>query len=222
MTAIKIYPVGSSSNDFNTTVKLQGGSASLTTLATMQNRRNEGPTMRSSFLSVHRSAVAGDQIRSRLLNKLGIVKRTQQESRSRPIEVRKVVPLLEPLKYNHTDEDGEEFSNCDLGSSFSSNGSTKSRRSVVAFDDEVSVVPIPKHQEYSDRIRSRLWCDKQELRTMVAMNTLEYQAEGWHWSTVVEDEGFVHLSNGKRIHPVHFQHLLWSSCFIRPSGFYFG
>ena len=184
--------------------------------------------------ALERSALDGNKIRSRLLSRLGIIQKQEPNAsaaasaRLVPM-MRKVALLSEPLKYKaeddcevEEDDEGADLlkpggGSCSSGSTTSTTGSsTRSRRSVVAFDDEVSVVPIPKHQEYSNRIRSRLWCDRRELRSMAARNTLEYQAEGWHPSTVIEDEGFITMSTGERIHPVHFQRLLCSP-FFSPS-----
>jgi hypothetical protein len=151
-----------------------------------------------------RSTVDGDKIRSRLLSRLGIVQ-AQPPEHKRIAPMRKVAPFSEPLKFKDEEDfrvhgsPGEERS-----------PSPSCRKSVVAFDNEVSVVPIPKHQEYSKRIRSRLWCDKRELSTMAARNFLEYQSEGWNPSQVIEDEGFITMSTGEKIHPVHIQRLLAS------------
>ena len=182
---------------------------------------------------LRRSTVNGKKIRSRLLNRLGIVEKPDptttsgggsKVSSSRLVPVVRKVPLLsEPLKYdeedNCEDEDdgllkqGSHSCSSDNSGITISSSTTGGRRSVVAFDEEVSVVPIPKHQEYSNRIRSRLWSDKRELRRMAARNTLEYRAEGWNPSTVIEDEGFITMSTGERIHPVHFQRLLCTPFF---------
>ena len=162
-----------------------------------------------------RTTADGNKIRSRLLNTLGIVQQKPGVRKvASPPVMRKVAPVVVPLKYS--DGQGEDLSDSSITSTGSeSTSSPVSRKSMVAFDEEVSVVHIPKHQEYSKRIRSRLWCDKRELRTMAARNTLEYQAEGWNPSTVVEDEGFITTANGERIHPVHLHRLL-SSPFLRP------
>lgn len=151
-----------------------------------------------------RSTVDGNKIRSRLLSRLGIVQQVPPEHK-RIAPMRKVAPFSEPLKFRHDEDVSVHGSPGEEGASAPS-----SRKSVVAFDNEVSVVPIPKHQEYSKRIRSRLWCDKRELSTMAARNFLEYQSEGWTPSQVIEDEGFIIMSTGEKIHPVHIQRLLAS------------
>ncbi|CAB9498868.1 expressed unknown protein [Seminavis robusta] len=165
----------------------------------------------------------GDRVRNRLLTRLGIFQPQPQQQQRRIAPLRKVAPLTEPLKFHDgdiVDDKKEDSSSVDTGSisddqASSPASSTRSRKSVVAFDNEVAVVPIPKHQEYSNRIRSRLWSNKKELRTMAARNTLEYQSEGWNPSTVVEDEGFITTSTGERIHPVHLQRLLASPFMMR-------
>lgn len=168
----------------------------------------------SSCATQRRSSVDdGNKIRSRLLSSLGFVQKRPGVA-ANAIPLRKLSVFSEPLKYDDGDEeDGIK----EGGSSVSSTSSyTRTRRSVVAFDGEVSVVHIPKHEEYSKRIRSKLWCDKRELRNMAARNTLEYQSEGWNPSTVVLDEGFITMSNGEKVHPVHIQRLLCSPYFRRP------
>lgn len=186
---------------------------------TEEYRKSLSPASSSSSLSSgysfsensRRSTVDGNKIRSRLLTRLGIVQQPspgEKKAARPPATMRKVAPFSVPLKY----EEEEEPVKDEDGSSPSSRSSRK--KSVVVFDNQVSVVPIPKHQEYSQRIRSRLWCNKTELRNMAARNTLEYQAEGWHPSTVVEDDQFITTASGDRIHPVHLHRLL-SSPFLR-------
>lgn len=186
----------------------QKGLSPASSVSSTVSSRSSGSSFESRSCSSYssRSTVDGDKIRSRLLTKLGIVQQPQGTSKARPPGMRKVAPFSVPLKYNEASEETD----CEPTSSPSS------RKSVVVFDNEVSVVPIPKHQEYSQRIRKSLWCDRQSMRIMVNRNTLEYQAEGWNPSTVVEDEGFITTATGERIHPVHLHRLLSSPFFRQP------
>ena len=91
----------------------------------------------------------------------------------------------------------------------SSNGpkpKTKQRKAKITFNDDVSVAHIPMRSEYSERVRSRLWSNRYEIHENATRNAIEFQAEGWDWRSVTEDEGmFVCTSSGELIHPVHCQ-----------------
>ena len=158
--------------------------------------------------------------RSRLYARLGIVPLLSSEGKrvnacSRP--VRKIAPFSEPLKYDSSSEQEDELRSPERiskeGTTIIKTKSQKSR--AVAFKKEVSVVLVPNHQQYSDRIRSRLWCGKQELRNMAARNTLEYESEGWRWENVLEDDEFITMASGERVHPVHFRRLFSSPFVVR-------
>jgi len=84
-----------------------------------------------------------------------------------------------------------------------SNRPRKKRKSVSIYKS-VSVVPIPSRNEYSDRVRERIWTTGAEIHANAARNTLEFCSENWQWSKALEDEHmFVHQANGERIHPIH-------------------
>jgi hypothetical protein len=85
-----------------------------------------------------------------------------------------------------------------------STSSKKGRNRLLSFNDEVTVVPIPKKEEYSKRIRGRLWVNAQELQSQVARNTVEFAHEGWDWKKAYEDEHmYVCAVTGEKVHPVH-------------------
>jgi hypothetical protein len=176
----------------------------------------------SSVALIHplRPNVDGNKIRSRLLRQLGIVHSMEGKSAfSRPQNppgLRKVAAFSEPLKYDDRSKD-EELGRSKLGKEGALRSLTQAPKKPqsVAFESNVSVIPIPKRFEYSERIRSRLWCGKRELRAMAARNTIEYRAEGWNWRTVAEDEEFIITTSGERIHPVHLRRLLSSPFLMR-------
>ena len=79
----------------------------------------------------------------------------------------------------------------------------------ISFQDEVEVMPIPTRFEYSDRIKSRIWSNRHELQENAERNALEFAAEGWNWRSVTEDEGmFICSVSGELVHPIHLQHLM--------------
>lgn len=86
---------------------------------------------------------------------------------------------------------------------------TASASNKVGFADIVSVVAIPMRTAYSSRIKARLWSDRSEIHENVRRNTVEFAAEGWNWRNVTEDDGmFVCSVSGALIHPVHCRRFL--------------
>jgi hypothetical protein len=143
----------------------------------------------TSLRSNHPSS-SGLEIRSRLLHRLGVVEKEVELNHPSGVAPRPPIqPFCVPLKYD------------------SNYSAPVSEKSLVAFQEHVSVVPIPMRSEYSERVRSRLWCDRHELHAMAARNTVEFASEGWNWRTVVGDDAMIPIQ-GERIHPVHAKRLM--------------
>ena len=92
--------------------------------------------------------------------------------------------------------------------SLSSGSSPGGRR--LTFNEEVSVCPIPKRNEYSNRIRQHLWFSPNDLARNAERNAIEFASEGFDWRNVIEcDEMYRDIRTNELIHPVHVEsHLL--------------
>ncbi|KAL9186589.1 hypothetical protein ACHAXT_005827 [Thalassiosira profunda] len=73
------------------------------------------------------------------------------------------------------------------------------------FSDDVEVVPIPMRSEYSNRIKERMYSGRVELSENAQRNVVEFEAEGWDATTVLDDENQFYKCplTGELIHPVH-------------------
>ena len=129
------------------------------------------------------------------------------------------VRLTEELKYD-SDEDAEPYPNGaqDAYSRFFGSKQSRSfdskpnkndanfpRRRKLVFSDDVQVVPIPMRSEYSNRIKERMYNGRVELSENAQRNVVEFEAEGWDASTVLDDENQFYKCplTGELIHPVH-------------------
>jgi hypothetical protein len=86
----------------------------------------------------------------------------------------------------------------------SRNNNNKNRRRLVISND-VQVVPIPMRSEYSNRIKERMYSGRVELSENAQRNVVEFEAEGWDATTVLDDEAQFYKCplTGELIHPVH-------------------
>mmetsp|Transcript_8958 Transcript_8958/g.15568 ORF Transcript_8958/g.15568 Transcript_8958/m.15568 type:complete len:309 (-) Transcript_8958:345-1271(-) len=126
------------------------------------------------------------------------------------------VRLKDELKYD-SDEDAEPYPNSysrffggRQQSSASENKPPKNTTNIpqrrrLLFSDEVEVVPIPMRSEYSNRIKERMYSGRVELSENAQRNVVEFEAEGWDATTVLDDENQFYKCplTGELIHPVH-------------------
>ena len=78
------------------------------------------------------------------------------------------------------------------------------RKKSVSFNDNVTVIFIPRRKDYSKGDSSQLWCRAKDLHIMVQRNQIEFAAEGWDCHRVLEeDQMYFCESTREFVHPVH-------------------
>ncbi|KAL7528863.1 hypothetical protein ACHAXR_002677 [Thalassiosira sp. AJA248-18] len=125
------------------------------------------------------------------------------------------VRLQEELKYD-SDDDGESYPNpysrffggrhaSAVDNKPPKNTTNSTRKPRLLFSDDVEVVPIPMRSEYSNRIKERMYSGRVELSENAQRNVVEFEAEGWDATTVLDDENQFYKCplTGELIHPVH-------------------
>ena len=101
-------------------------------------------------------------------------------------------------------EEKPDLDVCSDASDSSASASDDHRR--VAFHDDVTVVLIPRRDEYSDRMRKCLWDSTQISQANIMRNTLEFAAERYEVKKVLEEEDFIRSpETGELVHPIHIE-----------------
>lgn len=110
----------------------------------------------------------------------------------------------EPLKYNP--REALELTPEKRRKKISGDSSQAKPKKRCNFNETVEVVPIPMRNEYSNRVKSRLWSNAMEIHENAARNALEFASEGWDWRNVVEDdEMYICSASGELVHPIHYE-----------------
>ncbi|KAL3934185.1 MAG: hypothetical protein SGBAC_010040 [Bacillariaceae sp.] len=159
------------------------------------------------------------EIRSRLLNKLGIHDSSNVSTQPMTAAQHRRVRILRGMGVGYTmaksPPDGsatrsqvqgvvrsKEPLKSDMKPASSSGMDLVGKKTTIAFQDEVEVLPIPTRHEYSDRIKSRIWSNRYELQENAERNAAEFASEGWNWRNVTEDEGmYICSASGELVHP---------------------
>jgi hypothetical protein len=186
-----------------------GSSSDLDAIESVVATQQQRPT----FRRLHERSDSG-QIRSKLLLKLGIEKGYTGSSGlsnepSRVVQQGQEGAFSIALKgdYGRPDQSLER-SKHPIESLATSPGNENvlqkdTKRGNICFDASVKVHPIPARSDYSKRMRSVMWVSPMEIQQNAARNSLEFAAEDWDVSKVVDDEDMI-VYGGERIHPVHF------------------
>lgn len=166
----------------------------------------------SSVITVNRDE---KEIRSRLLNKLGIHDSANVSTQPMTAAQQRRVRILRGMGVGYTmvksppdgsatrsQVEGVVRSKEPLKSDSSSVKELAGKKTKIAFQDEVEVLPIPTRHEYSDRIKSRIWSNRYELQENAERNAVEFAAEGWDWKKAFSDEEmYICSATGELVHP---------------------
>ena len=163
------------------------------------------------------SLSSGERLRSNLLYKLGVASvpptsdsQTTKKNKKKNPTKKKVSLLGDAVSYRESIKFGDEDPNTEfVFSLFLDEQDTlpvEPTKRSISFNDEVNVVPIPLHTDYSERVRQRLWMGSSEIYTNAQRNTIEFAYESCNWRNVEEEDQFIRCQySGKLTHPVHFR-----------------
>ena len=129
---------------------------------------------------------SSQQVRTKFLSVIGIESPAEHHSATPPKarhmskewihpRQKQAARFEETLKYNQEEDAlySPKRKNEDSNSS-----DVKKSKKRISFDTTVKVVPIPTRDEYSNRVRSRLWSNAFEIHQNATRNSIEFAAEG--------------------------------------------
>jgi len=71
---------------------------------------------------------------------------------------------------------------------------------TVRFHDQPQIIDLEPLSSFD---REECFFDPEDFDKMLQRNSLEFQAEGRNWKTVVEEENMIKNEHGELVHPVH-------------------
>ena len=77
--------------------------------------------------------------------------------------------------------------------------------SSVHFCPQIKVIEIPSHRAFTKEEKARIWSDRDSIRRNAFRNTKEWIYEGCNLDFVVEEDRFLHKSDGSSVHPAHWK-----------------
>lgn len=169
-----------------------------------------------------------DQVRSRLLNRLGIYKSIpvsagrnnhHHHSISSSVDSTRVKHVIRAESNRHqialsTNQNAARSLIGDVSpyqQPLNDQGrvdmaTAQRKTSRIQFSANVEVVPIPSRHAYSNRIKKFMYSNSTEIRENAERNVREFEFEGWDWHLVLEDdEMYVDSQTGALVHPVWFE-----------------
>jgi hypothetical protein len=148
-----------------------------------------------------------DDIRNRLLSILGIYRNaqvgneTQQVNNTNGTNTSMLRKDVQPV-FQQSLNDSEEEQKRAQGTRRGHHVRRPSRKRIVQFVPDVTVLPIESHRVYSKRLKKTLWTDSEELQDLAYRNQMEFAAEGYDYKQVLEDEEFyMDAETGELVHP---------------------
>ena len=199
----------------------------ITTKQTMnhQNQRTIGMMQqqqsieKSKPVPLDRESFSSSRIRSRYLHRLGMTQgQTVATTTMLSSSIKKRTAARSACKSHPTtpterqalkNDHGESDDSLDVHSPplhayswlLSPSSSSDSDKSV-SFESSVVVHSITNQKYFSERVKKFIWMQPRELEEAAARNYMEFQAEGFDWRQVTEEQEFVICQN-QLIHPAH-------------------
>ena len=143
--------------------------------------------------------------------RVGGLKRSGKSPPTAPLSIQHAVDeAVAASSLGRNGSSGSMMSTCSSASSSSTSTPAKQQPQLpggkrrIVFHEEVCVVHIPSHKEYSTRVKTQYWNSPEEIYEMACRNLVEFEAEGYAWERALEeDQLFWCPDSGEFVHPAH-------------------